>query len=748
MIERIVLFIILFTLIITDASAQHHNDHKDHILQGQVFFINEEGETEVLPYANLYFLSTNKGVISDSTGSFVMHKPHDTEEPALVVSFVGYQTDTILIAHDQKHVEITLDKNLSLDEVKVVKNQATNISSKVELMPTQIITEAGLQKLACCNIGESFESNATIDVGFTDAVSGAKKIKMLGLDGKYSQFMFENIPFMRTLETGFGLSHIPGPFMESIQVSKGTSSVLNGYESTTGQINVEYKKPQKSELFYLNLFANTEGRYESNITSGIMINDKWSTGLFFHGSMQTMALDHNSDGFYDKPLTRQMNFLNRWEYSPSDLLHLQFGLELLDESRVGGQLDFEGRDNSPEDVYGIDIDISKFRMYSKLGFAFPGSQYNSLGWINSFTWFDQQSIFGDRNYNGEVKSFYSNLIFQTIIKNTNHKISSGASFQYDDYNELFIDINQDQREIVPGVFSQYTWSIPEKSVFMAGMRADYNSLHGLLLTPRLHWKYNINEHYIFRSTLGKAHRSAKVFSENQSLLASSRTFNISDEFDIESAWNYGISFSRYFHMSDQREASLTVDFYRTQFENQVVVDLDHNTSEVHIFNLDGNSHSNSFQVDLTGEFFRGLDLTLAYRFNDVKVDYLDGTLQKPFVYRHKGLFTTTYSTPYDKWSFDITTQYNGQSRIPSTEMNPEEYRRKEQSPGFFIIHSQVTRRFKNFDIYTGVENLTGFRQKDAIISPDSPFGENFDATLIWGPLTGRMFYAGLRFKIK
>ncbi len=741
---RIVLIISLFIGTIAGAYAQHN----DHMLHGQVFFRNERGQREVLPYANLYFISTNEGVISDSTGSFVIHKPHDIEVPALVVSFVGYQTDTLYINHDQRHIDIQMEEKLALEEVRVIKNQSTNINSKIELMPTQIITEAGLQKLACCNIGESFESNATIDVGFTDAVSGAKKIKMLGLDGKYSQFMFENIPFMRTLETGFGLSHIPGPFMESIQVSKGTSSVLNGYESTTGQINVEYKKPADTEMFYLNLFVNTEGRYESNLTSGIIINDKWSTGLFFHGSMQTMSLDHNSDGFYDKPLTKQMNFLNRWEYSPNDLLHLQFGFELLDENRIGGQLDYEGRENSADDVYGIDIDINKFRMFSKLGYAFPGRPNNSMGWVNSFTWFDQQSIFGNRNYNGEVSSFYSNLIFQTIISNVNHKISSGASFRYDDYNEVFIDINKDRKEIVPGLFSQYTWSIPDKSVFMAGMRADYNSLHGFLFTPRLHWKYNINEHYVFRSTFGKAYRSANIFSENQSLLASTRSFYIGNDFDIESAWNYGVSFSRYFHLINQREISMTVDFYRTEFDNQVVVDLDHNSSEVHIFNLEGSSRSNSFQVDLTGEFIKGLDLTLAYRFNDVKVDYLDGIGEKPFVFRHKGLFTTTYSTPFDKWSFDLTTQYNGPSRIPSTEMNPEEFRRENESPGFFIIHSQLTRRFKTFDLYAGVENLTGFRQDNAIVSPDNPFGENFDATLIWGPLTGRMFYAGLRFKIK
>jgi len=282
---------------------------------------------------------------------------------------------------------------------------------------------------------------------------------------------------------------------------------------------------------------------------------------------------------------------------------------------------------------------------------------------------------------------------------------------------------------------------------MAGMRLDYNSIHDMLYTPRLHWKYNLNEDYIIRATVGKAYRSANVFTENLSLLASSRQFIFDDEFEIESAWNAGISFTRHFHLPEQREASFTIDYYRTQFQNQLVVDLDHDPSEVHIFNLDGRSYSNSFQADLTGEFIRGLDLTLAYRFNDVKVNYLDGTKERPFVFKHKGLFTTTYSTPFDKWSFDLTVQYNGPSRIPATELNPEEFQMEKQSPGFFVVHSQVTKRFKYLDIYVGAENLTGFRQKDAIIDAENPFGENFDATMVWGPLTGRMFYTGIRFKI-
>ena len=741
--KTILIYILLFTLL--PAFSQEDS----HYLSGRVFETDENGNRNTVEFANVYWLVNNEGVITNNKGEFRIHKPHGQEgDLKLIVSYIGYNPDTISITDRSRDIEVVLDASRQLDEVVITKRQGTTVTSKIQIMPTQVITQAGLQKLACCNIGESFESSATVDVGFTDAVSGAKKIRMLGLDGMYSQLMFENIPFMRGMESGYGLSHIPGPFMNSIQISKGTSSVINGYESTTGQINVEYKKPFDSEPLFINLFANTEGRYESNLTSAVKINDKLSTMIFFHGSTNTMALDHNMDGFLDMPRGRQYNFLNRWEYVIMEMIHAQLGVEVLDERRIGGQIDYKGRDSNSNGLYGIDISLQKLRVFGKLGYVFPHQPANSIGWINSFTHFDQQSFFGNRSHSGNQQSIYSNLIYQTILGNTNHSLSSGFSFTSDSFREDFLEKNYDRREIVGGVFSQYTYTIPEKLVLMAGMRVDKNNLHGVLFTPRLHIKYDLTDHYILRGTLGKAHRSAKVFSENLSLLASSRVFEFTNDFKIESAWNAGLSFSRYFHFSNQREGTFTLDFYRTEFQNQVVIDRDHDVNRVYLYNLDGKSFSNAFQAELTGEFIPSFDLSLAYRFNDVKTDQLDGLIEKPFVYRHKGLFTTTWSAPYEKWKYDITVQYNGSSRIPDTSGNPENYRMESRSPGFFMVHTQLTRKFRRLDLYVGAENLTGFRQKNAILGADDPFGTSFDASMIWGPVTGRMFYGGLRWRLE
>lgn len=716
--------------------------------EGKVYETDSLGRKRPLPFANVYWADQPGGVVSEADGKFSLPMPAGKDEARLVVSYIGYESDTILFSAGKQLIEIELKPSVQLEEVKITRRRGALVNSSVKIQPVQIITEEGLQKLACCNIGESFESNATVDVGFTDAVTGAKKIKMLGLDGTYSQFLFENIPFLRGMESGFGLNHIPGPFMESIQVSKGTSSVLNGYESTTGQINVEYKKPVKSDIFFMNLFANTEGRYESNFTSAIRLNERLKTMFFLHGSMNDSELDHNKDGFYDMPLTRQINIMNRWEYIIGNSVHAQLGFELLDEKRTGGQLGFKTRDDNPEGLYGTEIDMRKYRVFSKLGYARNEKPWESVGWINSYTWYDQNSVYGLKSFDGNQQSYYSNLIWQTIISNTNHNISSGLSFQYDAYSGRFIDEDYLREETVPGVFSQYTFTIPEKLVLMAGMRADYNSEYGFLFTPRFHLKYDFMHHYILRTTLGKAYRSPVVFAENHSLLASSRAFNIDQDFRIEQAWNTGVSLIRDFHLPSHREVNLSFDYYYTHFNDQVIVDLDADVSSVSLYNLEGESFSHSFQAELTGEYLDGLEVTIAWKYTDVQVDQKNGRVRKAFTPQNRGLFTTTYSTPFNKWKADLTIQYNGKVRIPDTSGNPEEYRMREWSPSYYTVHTQLTRKFKRFDIYTGAENLTGFRQKRAIIDPVNPFGDYFDATLIWGPLTGRMFYAGMRFSIK
>ena len=718
------------------------------LVRGRVTELDENQESVPLPFVNVYWSGTGHGSVTNENGEFTISR-HSAHGHSLVFSFVGYTPDTIFVAADMEEVSLLLNAGGRINEVSVSKRMGGSYISKLKPIKTEFITEAGLQKFPCCNLSESFENSATIDVGYADAVTGAKHIRMLGLSGVYSQMLFENIPYLRGLESAFGLNYVPGPWMESIQISKGAAAVVNGYESTTGQINIEYKKPENSDPLFLNLFANSLGRFEANLTSSIKLNDKWSTMFLVHGSSMQNKIDRNGDGFMDTPMNRQVNVMNRWKYNPEGNFRLQFGFSVLDELRQGGQLDFDyDRDQGSMNAYGINVQTGKYNAFGKIGLLFPGKPNNSLGFQASATQFRQEGLFGLDRYTAEQNSLYTNLIYRGIIGNTNHLISMGGSFQYDDYREFLNTVLHGRRELVPGIFGQYTYTDPEKFNSIAGVRVDYNSVYGLLITPRIHMRYMLDEHTSLRASAGKGYRSANVLAENLGLLASSRTLYFSGELDMEKAWNYGLNLTRDWQLGDNKELTASIDLYRTDFQNQVIVDRDRDVAGVYFYNLEGRSYSNNFQAELTIEPLERFDITLAYRFSDVN-STINGELREaPLSSRYKGLLMLSYATPFRKWAIDFTAQLNGQSRLPDTRMNPPQYQIGEYSPQYVILHAQLSRRFKWFEIYAGGENLTDFRQENPIIAPDDPFGANFDASMVWGPLLGRRFYAGIRYTLK
>lgn len=740
--HKLFIIIICFILPIFPVYAQYNE------IKGRVHELDEQGNSIPLPFVNVYWSGTTVGTVTDEDGDFIIQR-QPVDSNMLVFSYIGYLSDTILIGNESEEIDVILNSSRELEEVTVRKRLGGSYISKLSTIKTEVITEEGLQKLPCCNLSESFENNAAIDAGFSDAITGARHIKLLGLAGIYSQMLFENIPYLRGLESAFGLNYVPGPWMESIQISKGTASVMNGYESTTGQINVEYKKPDESDPLFINLFANSTGRIEGNIVSAIRPGEKWSTMVLAHASTMQNKLDNNKDGFLDIPLNKQINVMNRWNYHLDGKIHTQVGFSVMHESRDGGQMDYIiNRSANLQNYYGLGIDTRRYRAYGKIGFLFPAKPYKGLGFTTSATLFDQEAFFGLSDYSGRQFSYYVNFIYQSIFKTTDHKINAGMSMNYDYFQERYNEKVFNRKEIVPGLFTQYTYTIPDKLTTITGLRADYHNLYGLLVTPRMHIRFDPGHHITIRGSAGKGYRSASVIAENIGLLASSRTLVFLEDFKIEEAWNYGINLTRDIHLSNQREITLSVDFYRTDFVNQVIIDMDQDISEIYFYNLNGRSYSNSLQTEISAEPVERFDVTLAFRFNDVKTTYDGDLLEAPLTSRYKGLLTFAYATRFDKWKFDITGQLNGSARLRDTRMNPEEFRKPEYSPVYPVIHAQISKRFRYFELYAGGENLTGFVQKDPIIAADDPYGDYFDASMIWGPLLGRRFYAGIRLTIE
>lgn len=736
---KIIRYIIFFLFISMSGEALSQQ------ITGYVYELDDSNQKQPLPGANVFWEGTSGGTATDLKGFFEVAKP-GKENPTLIISYVGYENDTLTISPDLKSVEVTLFQKKTLDEVEITGTAAGTHISRIDPIATQNITLGELRKAACCNLSESFETNASVDVNYSDAITGAKQIKLLGLAGKYSQLQTENIPNFQGLASSYGLSYVPGSWMESIQVSKGTSSVKNGYESITGQVNVEYKKPANKEKLYINLYANQAGRIEGNINSSIRLSPKWTTAVFGHISNQSTQLDHNDDGFLDDPVFMQVNLFNRWNLH-TEKMEGQFGVKYLNESRKGGQVGYYSS-NEPDSqgLYGTAINTNRLEVFSKTGF-FLNRPQSSIGWINSYIYHDMNSFFGLNTYDGRQHHYYSNLMLQTYIGNTAHTITTGVSYSFDSFSESLNDSSFSRAEHVPGAFFEYTWTVPEKFTLLAGIRGDYNNLFGFFITPRLHLKYDLTKKTTVRASVGRGSRTANAIAENLSMLTTSRKFMIMEKLRMEHAWNYGLNVTQYIDILG-KEMSVNAEFYRTEFTNQVIIDKEQDIDHIMVYNLDGKSFANTLQVEVKYELIRRMDVTAAFRYNDVKMTIGQELVSEPLINKYKGLLSVSYATNLRKWQFDVTAQLNGTARLPSTEMLPEEYRMPAYSPVYTILNAQVTKIYKRWEVYLGGENLLNYTQHHPIIAADDPFGPYFDASNIWGPISGVKIYAGVRFLLK
>jgi outer membrane receptor for ferrienterochelin and colicins len=709
----------------------------------------KEGKIITIPGVNIIWEGTHTGTVSNSDGSFELAAP-ESFPAKLVFSFVGFRTDTVTVK-DFSKLNVTLKSSLNLEEVEVsARTQSTAIST-IAPINTEYISTKELRKAACCNLAESFDTNASVDVSYTDAVSGARQIQMLGLDGTYSQLLSENIPSVRGLAASYGLAFIPGTWIESISVSKGAGSVVNGYESMAGQINVEFHKPEEAEKIFFNTYVNHLGRYEANLHVRNIINNKWSSLTFLHGSAVTQKIDMNRDGFLDTPLQRQLNVFNRWKYDSGKRLVAQFGVKALADERTGGQVAYNpSEDYGTTNAYGIGINSKQFEAFSKAALNSQTSLFRSVGLITNFRHYKQNSYFGFRHYNGEQNTLYMNLIYQDILSTSDHKIKTGASFLNDHYTESFNDSMFSRTEIVPGVFAEYQYEIENKISLLAGIRGDYHNMFGFFPTPRFHLKYNLLPKTVLRGSAGRGFRVANAFAENSAVLASSRSIHSLGTLKPEIAWSMGGGITHNLCLGTKGFV-INVDYYRTDFENQVVVDFDKDIRSIYFYNLEGRSYANSFQAEVILEASKSLEFKTAYKFYDVKSTFHGNLLERPLISRHRMLFNTTYYTKFDKWKFDFTAKWYGATRIPGhghENTGDNHVHLPARSPHYWILLGQITRSFKNFDVYFGGENLTNFMQHRPVIASEDPFGPNFDASLVWGPLMGRMFYAGMRWTIK
>ena len=753
-------FLFLFPVFIGYAQS----DQQD-LISGHVFEIIND-TLSPLPGVHVYYSATTQGTTTDSNGYFELVDDHSNHQ--LVFRFIGFQPDTLEIDHKEE-INVVMGEGNILEDFEVQYRQGSYTFSKIDPRDAQYITQKELRKAACCNLAESFETNPSIDASFTDAVTGTKQIQMLGLSGKYVQTLSGNIPNVRGLSVIYGLKETPGAWINGISVSKGAGSVLNGYESMVGQINIDLKQPGNSEKFHLNIYGNQAGRIEGNAIYNTTIGEKWETTLLIHGENQTIENDRNKDGFLDNPLREDYVIQNQWNFR-SNNLHMELGANYVHSNSVSGNLYLHDSltPSTSEGEYKVQLNTDKISGFAKIGYLFPNEDFKSLAIQLSGTYNDQHAQFGVRDYQGYQTSGYANLIFQQEIgeniEENYYKV--GASLQYDNVDETLqseeavfsMNGTYQWKEWVPGIYGEFTRNT-EKLGIILGLRGDYSNIFGAFFTPRFHLRYNITNETVIKLMAGSGRRTPFLIMENVGYLASSRNWILATAtpytnsygLDQEISWNFGGALLKEFELF-YREGTVHLDFYHTRFVNQLVVDLDESAREVWFYNLSGESISNSIQAELNYELFKRFDIRLAYRFLDVYKTYLSGLNEKPLLSRHRGFVNLAYETKkkdHKQWKFDLTAQWIGSQRIPNTRDNPELYALPGRSEDYMLMNAQVTRVFgERLEVYLGGENLLNYRQSNPILSSENPYGEYFESALIWAPIFGRMFYGGLRYTIE
>ncbi len=765
--------------------------------------IKDAESGEALVGATVHWLDTTVGVSCDLNGAFTVHRVKGYNK--LVASYVGYRSDTVEVATGITNLDFKLSSDTAIDEV-VIESTLGNYVNREGVLKGETISFAGLCKMACCNLAESFENSASVTVGYSDAISGARQIKMLGLTGTYTQILDENRPIMRGLSAPYGLNYTPGMWLNSIQVSKGVSSVTAGHEAITGQINMEHRKPTDEERLFLNLYFDSELRPEINISSAFPLtkDKRLSTVILAHGSLDTKSHDMNKDGFRDLPQTNQINIANKWLWQAENGMQVRWGWKVVDENRLGGEMKYKKslREEMEQSlsVYGSHMDNTGVNAYFKVGMPIGKAVYDAeadeelrsnIAFVADYSYFKEDAYFGLNRYDAHDNAGWFNLMYahyfsprssmifgaSAQVTDSHEDINNRVRVANPDHDDAFMDrgyptLNK-MRYIEPGVYAEYTYSVKEKFSLVLGLRGDwmgaknvaeqpavadeaisayYQPKSYFAVTPRSHIKWNITPSTVVRASAGMGFRRASIFTDNIWMLATGRTIDVTNlNDDIEKALTVGGSITQYIKLGGFSDATLSFDYFRTQFFNTVLADQElggDKSDMIEIYNTDNRSFTDTYQVDFQWTPLRGFDVFATFRYTNSLVSLMrEGKaveVERPLTSRFKTLINLQYSTNHRKWVFDATAQYNGPMRRPSLD---GDLAKADMSPAYPMFYLQVSHRIRSVELYVGCENIANYMQKDPILNANDPFSPAFNSSSVWGPLMGRKFYIGMRFNL-
>lgn len=737
-------FIYLLMLLCLSSSAA-----SAHIIKGRIYG-DAEGKREPLADAVVKWINTTEGTASDDNGFFEIDDEGITDL-RLVAMYTGYKTDTIEVG-ERSFVEILMMPNATTEVIKVEERMRSTYYEPVTAK-TEAITSQELVKDACCDLSGCFGRNSSVEVAVTDILTDSKELKILGLEGVYTQILTDNLPLLTGLNVKYGVSSIPGTLIDKITVSKGSNSVIQGYESIGGIMNVLLRDYDNSDRLLVNAFINSMLEKQVNMNFTQNTGKLWSTLGSFHSAQKSNRIDENGDGFLDNPLTTRYVAYNKWKYEDlKSKTDFSAAARYWNEERIGGQYDFNPEsDDGSNLIYGQPVNINSFEAYSRLSKSFGDKQ--SMKLYASGSYYDQDSYYGFTTYDA-TQDFVNLMGFYEFEISKLNFLRTGLSYRYQDINEniSFADSTNktyagiyDKLESIPGIFAENSFNfLGDRATLNTGLRYDHHNKFGSVITPRALIRYQPSDEVVLRASIGTGFRTANVFSEHSNILASSRNIVFLEDLDPEKVLNLGADVLLYFMFGDV-SGSLNLDYYHTTFYNKIIPDYDTDPFVVYFSNLDGSAHSNVFQAEANMSILSNVDVKLAYKYVDSKYDLNGVTYDQPFISNDRFFATFSYAPESNSFGINAGLQWFGPQRLPSTQSNPVEYRRGEESEPYTMINMQINKNFELFEFYLGVDNLLDFTQDNPIIAADDPFGPYFDTSFIWGPVKGREFYFGFRF---
>jgi outer membrane receptor for ferrienterochelin and colicins len=718
-----------------------------------------------LPHANVSLKKTSKTIITNADGlySFKNLAPGNYE---IAVSYTGFKSESRKISladSTELAVDFNLKENNSLDEV-VITGTMKPVSRLESPVPVEVYKPVFFKKNPTANIFEALQNVNGVRPQLNCNVCNTGDIHINGLEGPYTLVLIDGMPIVSGLSTVYGLSGIPNSLLERIEIVKGPASSLYGSEAVGGLINIITKNPKNAALFSADAFTTDWG--ELNVDLGFTANVGKAasvlTGINYFN--YSNPIDNNNDNFTDLTLQDRISVFQKWNINRESNKLFSMAGRFFYEDRWGGEMQWQKKHRGGTEIYGESIYTKRWELLGAYELPIAEKMLFSF----SYTDHDQNSVYGDMPYMAKQRIGFGQLTWDKKLNK--HDLLFGTALRYQYYDDNTPATTNEDVSWIPSLFVQDEVKLNDTHKILLGARYDYNNNHGSIFTPRLAYKWKINDLNILRVNTGTGFRIVNLFTEEHAALTGSREVIIMEELKPERSFNANLNYLKKIYTNNGTFIGLETTAWYTRFSNSIIPDYDSNPNQIIYKNLDGYAVTKGISTNMDLVFTNGLKMILGATYMDVSKTENNTTTRQILTEKISATWAVSYRINKLFLDVDYTGNLYGPMRLPLLgDLDP----RKQYSPTWSIQNIQFTfNKFKNFELYAGVKNILNWtpnkgnpfiiaRANDPFdknvqydtngnvqATPDNPYALTFDPSYVYGPNQGARSFFGLRYTLK